>query len=265
MTTPTLRNGEQKVFFQAGGQWCYLWTPPTFRTTRPISLVIHHHGARGFVKEGAADWLEEKSKLLYLKAVMDGAQCAVAGSHACGDHWENMEAVAANAALLRTLNSFVTVERNRIGLMGGGLGGALVWNSVLGPMAGLVKVVVVMQAVASLEGVIREHKFKPPLLAAYGLPQDTSDDAAVDNIAEHDPLPRLRELGPGTLLPRTVICHGAKDENIPPKIHVIPLVEALRRAGADVTLELFPEVGHSVYAMGEEIERRLEAFFSSCL
>ncbi|MCJ7506134.1 prolyl oligopeptidase family serine peptidase [Candidatus Bathyarchaeota archaeon] len=265
MTAPTLRNGEQKVFFQAGGQWCYLWTPPTFKTTRPISLAIHHHGARGFVKEGAADWLEEKSKLSYLKGVMDGAQCAIAGSHACGDHWGNKEAVAANAALLRTLNSFVTIDRDRVGLMGGGLGGALVWNSVLGPMAGLVKVVVVMQAVASLESVIREHKFKAPLLTAYGLPQDTSDDAAIDSIAQHDPLRRLRGLRFGTPLPRTVIYHGAKDENIPPNSHAIPLAEALRRAGADVTLELFPEVGHAVYAMGEEIERHLEAFFSSCL
>jgi hypothetical protein len=26
-----LRDGEQKIFFKAGGEWCYLWTPKTFR------------------------------------------------------------------------------------------------------------------------------------------------------------------------------------------------------------------------------------------
>jgi len=125
--------------------------------------------------------------------------------------------------------------------------------------------VAVMQAVASLEAVIREHKFKTPCLRAYGLPEDTPDEEAVAKIAPHDPLSRLQQLQSGTKVPRTVIYHGAEDANIPPDTHAIPLAEALRKAGGDVTLELFPDVGHAVYSMGKPVEERLEAFFASTL
>jgi dienelactone hydrolase len=259
---PVLQNGEQKIFFQAGGEWCYLWTPKTFQTNSPIPVVIHHHGARGYVREGTADWLEEEQKIAYLKAVMMGGKCAVASSHAGGDHWGNAAAVAANAALFDALVASPSFDGTRIGLMGGGLGGALIWNSVLGPLAGRVKAVVVMQAVACLEAVIREQKFKTPCLEAYGLPIDTSDDEAVKQILPFDPLPRLQKLLPGTSLPRIAIYHGGKDANIPPETNAIPLAEALKKAGGDVTLEIFPDVGHAVYAMGKPIEQRLTAFFA---
>ena len=262
---PALGDGEQKVFFQAGGEWCYLWIPLSFRRSKPIPVVIHHHGAGGFVRDGSADWLDQEAKVAYLRAVMGGAGCAVAGSHACGDHWGNAGAVAANGALFEALVESPHIDAARVGLMGGGLGGALVWNSVLGPMAGRLKAVAVMQAVVSLEAVIREQKFKAPCLRGYGLPEDTPDDEAIQRIAPNDPLPRLQRLAPGTPLPRTVIFHGAEDDNIPPETNAIPLAEALRKAGGDVTLELFPGVGHAVYAIGEEIERRLKAFFSSSL
>jgi acetyl esterase/lipase len=149
--------------------------------------------------------------------------------------------------------------------MGGGLGGALVWNSILGPLSGRVKAVAVLQAVVSLSAVIREHKFKAPCLRGYGLPEDTPDDEAVTRIAVYDPLPKLQRLSAGMPLPRTVICHGAKDANIPPETNAVPLAEALRKAGGDVSLELFPDVGHAVYAMGRPIEERLKSFFASSL
>jgi len=262
---PHLRDGEQKVFFQAGGEWCYIWTPETFRAEEPTPVVIHHHGARGYVRDGAADWLEEERKIAYLRAVMSGCGCAVAGSHSCGDHWGNADAVAANGALFDALAECPCIDDHRVGLMGGGLGGALVWNSVLGPLAGRVKAVAVMQAVASLKAVIREHKFKAPCLRAYGLPEDMPDDEAIAKVAPHDPLSRLQQLQPGMRVPRTVIYHGAEDANIPPETHAIPLAEALRKAGGAVTLELFPDVGHAVYSMGKPIEERLEAFFKSSL
>jgi hypothetical protein len=262
---PQLEDGEQKVFFKAGGEWCYLWTPKTFLRGSPVPVVIHHHGARGYVKDGSADWLEDVQKVAYLKAVVAGGGCAIAGSHACGDHWGNSKAVAANKALFGALSKCLSIDASRVGLLGGGLGGALIWNSVLGPLAGRVKAVAVMQAVASLEAVIREHKFKDVCLKAYGLPVDTPDDEAVRKIAPHDPLPRLRRLASGTPLPRTVIYHGVRDANIPADTNAIPLAEALRRAGGDVKLELFPEVEHSVYAMGKPIEERLRAFFASSL
>ena len=260
-----LHDGEQKAFFQAGREWCYLWTPETFLKDEPVPVVIHHHGARGYVKDGSADWLDEENKAAYLRAVMAGGRCAVAGSHACGDHWGNADAVAANRALFEALIECPHIDATRVGLMGGGLGGALIWNSVLGPLASRVKAVAVMQAVASLAAVIREHKFKAPCLKAYSLPEDAPDDEAVARITAYDPLPRLQRLAFRTPLPRTAIYHGAKDANIPLQTNAIPLAEALRKAGGDVTLELFPDVGHSIYTMGKPIVKRLRTFFASSL
>ena len=58
---PKLKDGEQRVFFMAGGEWCYLWTPEAFTKDDPIPVVIHHHGARGYVRDGEADWLDTDS------------------------------------------------------------------------------------------------------------------------------------------------------------------------------------------------------------
>lgn len=257
-----LDKGENVVYFQAGGEWCYLWTPPGFDPAEPVPVLIHHHGARGYVRDGESDWVDTESKATYLRAAMKGSGCAVAGSHACGDHWGNKCAVKANAALLEKLDSVEGLDTGRLGLMGGGLGGALVWNSVLGPLDGRAKAVVVMQAVANLSSTIREQKFKAPCLEAYGLPADTSDDDAIAVILEDDPMPKLKKLEKGTPLPKTTIYHGSKDANIPADTNAIPLAESLKKAGGDVDLVLFSEVEHNVYAMGKPLEDRLRQFFS---
>ena len=31
LAVPKLVDGEQRVYFKAGGEWCYLWTPKTFK------------------------------------------------------------------------------------------------------------------------------------------------------------------------------------------------------------------------------------------
>ena len=266
MNRLSLTDGEQRLFFQAGGEWCYLWTPPTFRREEPIPVVIHHHGFEGYVRADSADWLEEDYKVELLRAVMSaGGGCAVAGSHAGGDHCGNPISVAANAALYETLAACPFLAADRIGLMGGGLGGLLIWNSVLGPLAGRVKAVAVLQSVHSLEAFIREQRHKWMVLAAYGLPPDLADDEAVAAVAEHDPLPRLQRLPVGTPLPRTAIYHGELDEDAPLVSHTRPLAEALRRAGGEVTLECFAGVGHAVYMMGAPIQDRLRAFFATAL
>ncbi|UCD45864.1 MAG: prolyl oligopeptidase family serine peptidase [Candidatus Bathyarchaeota archaeon] len=262
---PEFGDGEQRVFFKAGGEWCYLCTLGSFRRSEPAPVVIHHHGARGYVREGEADWLDTESKTAYLRAVMEGGGCAIAGSHACGDHWGNPDSVAANAALFEALDESPHIDVGRTGLMGGGLGGALIWNSVLGPLAGKTRAVVVMQAVANLSAVIWEQKFKAPCIAAYGLPEDTPDDEAISKVLPHDPMPRLQRLKPGTPLPRVAIYHGSRDENIPAATSAVPLAEALRKAGAEVELELFTDVEHDVYGMGKPIEERLRAFFAENL
>ena len=67
----------------------------------------------------------------------------------------------------------------------------------------------------------------------------------------------------GVKLPHVAIFHGSKDNNIPAETNAIPLAEALRRAGGEVELNVFPNVEHNVYAMGKEMEERLRAFFSA--
>ncbi|TFH17302.1 hypothetical protein E4H04_05230 [Candidatus Bathyarchaeota archaeon] len=258
-----LEKGEQKKFFKAGGEWCYIWTPKGFDPAKPAPVVIHHHGAGGYVREKEADWLDVGTKAAYLRAVMADSGAVIAGTHACGNHWGNRCAVEANAALIAALDEVEGLDTDRLGFMGGGLGGAVIWNNILGPFAGRVKAVAVLQAVANLSAVIREQKFKDVCLEAYGVPKDTGDDEAIKLIIDQDPMPRLKKLKKGTKLPRTVIYQGAKDVNIPADTNAIPLAAALKKAGADVTLELFDEVEHNTYAMGKPMEDRLRRFFST--
>jgi dipeptidyl aminopeptidase/acylaminoacyl peptidase len=51
--------------------------------------------------------------------------------------------------------------------------------------------------------------------------------------------------------------------NIPAKTNAIPLAEALKKAGASVELNVFPNVEHNVYAMGKEMEDRLRSFWAN--
>lgn len=259
---PVLKDGEQRVYFKAGGEWCYLWTPKTFKVVGKTPVLMHHHGAGGYVREGAADWPDMESKAAFLKAIMVNG-IAVAGSHACGDHWGNPCAVAANAALLKELDGVKGLDTSRLGFMGGGLGGTLVWNSVLGPLAGRAKLAAVLQAVANLDATIKEKKFRDATLKAYGFPPETADDVAYKVIKPSDPMPKLKAMEKGTKLPRVAVFHGSKDHNIPAETNAIPLAEALRKAGGEVELNVFPSVEHNVYAMGKEMEERLSAFFSA--
>lgn len=255
-----LKDGEQRVYFKAGGEWCYLWTPETFKVNGKSPVLIHNHGAGGYVKESSADWPDTEWKAAFQKAIMKNG-IAIAGSHACGDHWGNPCAVEANMALLRELEDTSGLETRRLGLMGGGLGGALVWNSVLGPFAGRVKLVAVLQAVANLEATIKEKKFRDVTLKAYGFSPETPDSEAYKAIRPSDPMPKLKALKKGAILPRVAIYHGSKDENIPADTNAIPLADALRKAGAVVELNVFPDVEHNVYGMGKVMEEKLRTFF----
>ena len=259
---PVLKDGEQRVYFRAGGEWCYLWTPKTFKVSGKTPVLIHHHGAGGFVKEGAADWPDTESKAAFLKAIMTNG-IAVAGSHACGDHWGNSCAVAANAAMLKELDGVKGLDTSRLGMMGGGLGGTLVWNSVLGPLSGRAKLSSVLQAVANLDATIKEKKFRDVTLKAYGFLPEIADDIAYRVIKPSDPMPRLKTMKKGMKLPRVAIFHGSKDYNIPAETNAIPLAEALKKAGGEVELNIFPSVEHNVYAMGKDMEERLRVFFSA--
>ena len=191
---PQLKDGEQTVYFQAGGEWCFLKTPASYQAEGAgTPCVIQCHGHHGYVKDGEADWLTEDFKLSFVNSLIESG-IAVASTNATGNHWGRPSAVAANGALFDSLVEGSNVDASRMGLWGGGLGGALLWNSVTGPLLGRLRAVCLQQATISYDSVIRNHKFKSFLLEAYGLPADTPDDLAVAALAFNDPVSRTRSV-----------------------------------------------------------------------
>jgi acetyl esterase/lipase len=267
---PGLKDGEQTVYFQAGGEWCYLRTPADYRaepSSGPaVPCVIQCHGNRGYVRDGEADWLDEDVKSIFVRLLVD-AGIAISGSHATGNHWGRPSAVAANGALFDALGSGANLDEQRIGLMGGGLGAALVWNSATGSLAGRVRAAVLQQATLSYESVIRNHRFKDQLLEAYGIPADTPDDLAVSSLAPNDPLYRtallVAEKGAAAagLLPEVLFVHGDADENMLYEEDPVALSQVLDRCGASYAFQTYPGVGHATYDLRETAASGITDFF----
>jgi len=266
---PQLHDGNQTVYFKAGEEWCFLRTPKNFsseKTTEAVPCVIQCHGHHGYVKDGNADWLADEDKLFFVNKLLDSG-IAVASSHATGNHWGRPNAVAANAALLNTLTQGVNLDKDRIGLWGGGLGGALLWNSVTGPLLGRLRAVVLQQATISYESVIRNHKFKGPLLGAYGMPEDTPDDLAVSTLSFNDPVDRTKLLVEeknktlAKLLPEVLFIHGDEDENMLFQENPVRLSRVLKSCDASFSFHTFEGVGHATYALGDTAATVLANFF----
>ena len=149
-----------------------------------------------------------------------------------------------------------------MGLWGGGLGGALLWNSVTGPLLGRLKAICLQQATISYESVIRHGKFKSFLLEAYGLPADTPDDLAVAALSFNDPVTRTRlligeegralasELPRGALHPRR---RGRK--HALPRKTPVRLSGVLGPLGAKYSFKTYEGVGHATYQLGEVAAR----------
>ena len=266
-SAPALQDGAQTVFFQAGGEWCYLRTPANYSNNGPVvPFVIQCHGSGGYVRDGAADWLEEDEKLVFLTALTDSG-IAVAGSHGTGNHWGRPNAVAANAALFNTLTGLPGISGDRIGLWGGGLGGALLWNCVTGPLLGRVMAAVPQQAALSYESIIRDHQFKKPLLEAYDLPGDSPDDRAVWSLAYNDPLHRTRLLvaqrgaEAASLLPEVLFVWGEADDHMLLRGNGVALSNVLKSCGASFSFQTFPGVGHATYTLREKAAKPIADFF----
>ena len=267
---PQLRDGDQTAFFRVGGEWCYITTPASYRAdagSGPATpCVLQCHGHRGYVREGEADWLDEEVKRIFVRMLLD-AGIAVSGSHATGDHWGRPSAVAANGALFDVLTNGANLDEARMGIMGGGLGGALVWNSVTGPLLGRVRAAVVQQAVLSYESVIRRGKFKASLVEAHGIPGDTPDDLAVASLAQNDPLNRTRLLvaedGPktGRLLPAVLFVHGDADENMLYEENPVALSEVLDSCGTSYSFQTYNGVGHATHDLRETAAADITRFF----
>eukprot|EP01045_Picozoa_sp_COSAG04_P036089 COSAG04_NODE_8634_length_947_cov_3.212264_1_plen_126_part_01 len=94
-----LVDGAQTVYFEAGGEWGFLRTPPSYvadRAAPACPCVLHCHGNKGYVRQGEADWLDQPAKFLFVDEMLQRG-IAVAESHACGNHWGRPNAVAAVA------------------------------------------------------------------------------------------------------------------------------------------------------------------------
>ena len=266
-TILNLANGAQTVFFKSGGEWCYLRTPESYTAqSSPTPFVIQCHGNGGYVRDGEADWLDEESKTFFLNALLNKG-IAVAGSHGTGNHWGRPDAIAAYSALFDTLTSQPGLSSNQTGLMGGGLGGAALWNSVTGPLLGRIQAVVPQQATLSYESVITAGKFKSPLLEAYGLPADTPNDLAIAALSYNDPLNRTRLLvaqhghEASSLLPKVMFVHGDVDENMLYEENPVALSEVLKSCGAKYSFETFKGIGHATYDLREKASSPIATFF----
>lgn len=227
----SFKDGEHSYFFEEGGEWCFLRTPTSFTVSGPaVPCVIHCHGNGGFVKKDAADWLDDPWKREFVDEILKRG-IAVAESHACGNHWGTPNAHAAVAALADALLASANVDAAKLGIWGGGLGGALVWGAATGPLLGKLRAAAMQQATLSCElpnlqlhsdalprcmplsdvlsdcgfclcccshcadeSVIRAGKFKDQLLIAFGMPPDSPDDLAVSTLSCNDPVHRTRLL-----------------------------------------------------------------------
>ena len=279
MTDNLLRldDGAQTFFFQAGSEWCFFRTPASYLASGPpVACVIQCHGNSGFVTENeyaisTSDALDDEGLSVTIRTLVD-AGFAVAGSHAKGSAWGRPDAVAACAALFDTLVEQTNVDANRIGMLGGGLGGSALWNAVTGPLLGRVRAAGLQQATLSFESVIRNHSFKDALLGAWGIPSDTDDDVAVASLAGNDPLTRTRALialrgaeEARALLPDVRFFHGDQDENMLFDENPMALAAILESCGARHSFQTYEGVGHATYAMGEPVARDIAEFFQSAL
>lgn len=272
-TIPSLKDGEQTVFFQAGGEWCYLRTPANYRSDSssgsPVPCVVHCHGNRGYVRNGEADWLDDDTKALFVRALIDTG-IAVAESHATGNHFGRPSAVAANGVLFNALVEQTNLDSERMGLMGGGLGAALAWNSVTGPLAGQVRAAVLQQGSLSIESMVRYKGFDAKtliLVEGFNIPADTADDLAIATLAHEDPLTRTQMLvnqegsNAANLLPEVLFVHGDADDHMLFEENPVALSKVLDSCGAKYSFQVYKGIGHATYDLGETAARDVTNFF----
>lgn len=273
---PQLSEGEQTVFFKSGGEWCYLRTPSDYTLSgKPVPCVIQCHGNSGFVNDGdysisSSDSLDEHGKSIFIRTLVD-AGIAVAGSHARGSAWGRPDAVAAYAALFNTLIDEANVDSNKIGMLGGGLGGSALWSAVTGPLIGKIKAVGLQQATLNFDSVIRAHKFKGDLLDAWGIPAEADDELAIATLRNNNPLERTRLLilqhgdAAGQMLPEVGFFHGEQDENMLYEGNAVALANVLKTCRAKYKLYKYEGLGHETYATGKPIAEDIRGFFQEAL
>ena len=154
-------------------------------------------------------------------------------------------------ALAEVLPAAANIDAANLGIWGGGLGGALVWNAATGPLLGKLRAAAMQQATLNYDHVIRDHQFKDQLLVAYGIPPDADDDLASATLRFCCPLARTRLLAAeqgravGRLLPEAFFFHGDEDDHMWYEPNPVALKEAIDAAGGTATLWTCQGVGHS--------------------
>ncbi|MBM3926649.1 MAG: hypothetical protein FJ320_11860 [SAR202 cluster bacterium] len=266
---PKLKDGEQTVYFKAGGEWCFLRTPKDYRASEAagnaVPCLIRCRGLGNFVKERESDW--EKSA--YHRPLIDflvGQGYAVAGSDLTGDHWGRPSAVAANVSLYETLMENCNIDGSRVGMLNaGGRGAMVLWNTAIGPLLGKVRAVALTHAVVSLES-MAPHR-RELICEAYGMSKDTPLDVVVSATAGHDPLAQTRLMiqasGEAIVksLPKVAIFHGDRDPQVPFEKNALALAKLLSDNGATVAVTGYYGMGHDLHARGEPTPQVLYDFF----
>jgi len=265
---PPLKDGEQLVYFQSGGEWSFLKTPKKYQSKKgvsPVPVVIWFRGQSSYVRDGETDCLIRPPYKAILNRLLEQGY-AVAGSELTGVHYGRASATAASVALYRALVAGANVDAERVGMWTpAGMGGLTMWNSIMGPLHGKVRAVVSTQAVVSYASVIPRRK--EAIRRAHGFPEDILDDVLIASVSGYDALSQMglrlavggKAFAKG--LPKTLIMHGETDDNIPCGPNAVELHELLKKHGAESTLHVFQDTGHVLHKMEEPIASMTGEFF----
>jgi hypothetical protein len=218
---------------------------------------------------GAAEWVDRPGSKMTVDALVDKG-FAVAGSDLSGDHWGRPAGVAANVSLYNFLMDNTNVDAGRVGMFtGAGMGGTALWNSVIGPLHGKVKSVVMMQALVSLAGMF--PAWRRNVMEAYGLALNTDDAVAIASLAQNDPLTQTQNLlsvkGAAFAkgLPEVYWLHGVLDKPVNYEANPVALTTLLKKHGVKCTLKGYKNKGHDLHLMPEEMTKLIAEFFVKTL
>jgi len=233
------------IFERFGGSWTFRIQPPGFRPSHRVTFCLGCHGHGGYVTESEADWLAPDSggRPTLVRLVERGL--LVGMSHAAGDAWGNRQAQADCIAFIEGMRERYNLAP-RILLLGRSMGGPLAINLALGPLAGQVARLALLQPVVDLTHRIETHP-NDTLLAAYG---NASTDEWAETVAACCPLAQMAALGArGTAMPPLPPARVWQNRSDPTcRIEQTEALAALwRRAGGRIDLSILDGEGHTVY------------------
>jgi len=248
------------IFERFGGSWTFRIQPPGFRPSQRVTLCLACHGHGGYVTESEADWLRSDAGGRPTLARLVERRLLVGMSHAAGDAWGNRQAQADCVAFIDGLRLRYHLAP-KILLLGRSMGSPLALNLALGPLAGQVARLALLQPVVDLTHRLETNPHES-LRSAFG---GVREDEWADAVAPYCPLGRMRALvGGGTAsppLPPARVWQNRSDRTCR-----IELAEELaahwRRAGGRIDLNILDGEGHTVYGR-EPIASQVAEFLAA--